>query len=139
MQCLCVFERHFENLVGEIAVHVEFVERFGEEFSLEREVHAHRTVETNQPGVETYVCILAFGAGRLPWPAKILLVTSTQSSSSKTRFSSQSFQPDLPIHTTCDASWWPRLRAMRASSELRHSSMRSFITAQRTGACGETR
>lgn len=78
MQCLCVFERHFENLVGEIAVHVEFVERFGEEFSLEREVHAHRTVETNQPGVETYVCILAFGAGRLPWPAKILTIPGNQ-------------------------------------------------------------
>lgn len=43
---LAVFERRFDNLVGEIAVHVEFVERFGEEFSLEREVHADRAVET---------------------------------------------------------------------------------------------
>ena len=134
-----LFERHFENLVGEIAVHVEFVERFREKFSLEREVHADRTVETDKPGVERYIRIFALfpGVSRGPRKCSLFFVTRTQSSSSKTRFSSQSFQPDLPIHTTCEAWWWPRWRAIKASSELRHSSMRSFVTAQRTGACGE--
>jgi len=73
-----LFERHFENLVGEIAIHIEFVKRFGEEFSLEREVHADRTIEANKPGVERYVCILAFGPWCLPRPAKIFAISGDQ-------------------------------------------------------------
>jgi hypothetical protein len=47
-----LFQSYLENLIGEIAIHIEFVKRFGEEFSLEREVHADRTIEANNPGVE---------------------------------------------------------------------------------------
>ena len=73
-----LFERHFENLVGEIAINIEFVKRFGEEFSLEREVHADRTIEANNPGVERYMCILAFGPWCLPRPAKIFAILGDQ-------------------------------------------------------------
>jgi len=44
-----IFERHFKNLVGEIAIHIEFVKRVGEEFSLKREVHAHRPLGQMSP------------------------------------------------------------------------------------------
>ena len=73
-----VFERHFKNLVGEIAVHVEFVERFGEELSLEREFHADWAIETDKPCVERYVRILAFGPWRAPRSTKIRAILCYQ-------------------------------------------------------------
>lgn len=73
-----VFEGHFENLVGEVALHIEFVERFGEELFLEREVHAHRAVEANDAGVERNARILTFGAGRLAWSAKVFAIPLDQ-------------------------------------------------------------
>jgi hypothetical protein len=77
---------------------------------LEREVHADRTIEANIPAWSDTCAYwpLVPGASRGPRKSSLFLVTRTQSSSSKTRLSSQSFQPDLPIHTTCEASWWPR-------------------------------
>jgi hypothetical protein len=46
---LAIFERHFKNLAGEIAIHIEFAKRLGEEFSLKREVHAHRPLGQMSP------------------------------------------------------------------------------------------
>lgn len=46
---LAIFERHFKNLAGEIAIHIEFAKRLGEEFSLKREVNAHRPFGADEP------------------------------------------------------------------------------------------
>lgn len=69
-----LLERYFENLVGEIAIPVEFVERFGEQFSLKCKVHAHRTIEEDKPGAERYIRILAFAARRLARSTKIFAI-----------------------------------------------------------------
>ena len=73
-----VFECYFENLISEIAVHVKLVERFGEQFSLERKVHADRAIETDKPSVERYVAILAFGSRCVPRSTKILAILRYQ-------------------------------------------------------------
>src|SRR5580692_12261953 len=44
------------------------------------------------------------------------------------RFNSQSFQPALPNHVTCELSAKPRSRARAARSGLRHSSIRNLGT-----------
>src|SRR5580692_11531067 len=44
------------------------------------------------------------------------------------RFNSQSFQPALPNHVTCELSAKPRSRASAARSGLRHSSIRNLGT-----------
>ena len=49
---LAVFERHLQYLIGQVLVVVQFIQRLGEEFSLEREVHAGRRIETDQPRME---------------------------------------------------------------------------------------
>jgi hypothetical protein len=75
---LAVFERYFENLVGEVPIDIEFVKRLEKEFSLKREVHAHRTIETNKSGMERYFRILTFGPGSLSWPAEIFAILGHQ-------------------------------------------------------------
>jgi hypothetical protein len=64
-----------------------------------------------------------------PWPAVAASVPSPSSPTCRS----------IPRETFRDVSWWPRSRAIRASSELRHSSMRSLVTAALTAACDETR
>ena len=49
---LAVFERHLQNLIGQVPVGVEFIQHFGEQFSLEREVHAGGRIKTDQPRME---------------------------------------------------------------------------------------
>jgi len=73
-----LFERYFKNLVGEIAVLIKFVEGFGEQLSLERQVHADRAIKTDKPGMERYVGILTFAPRRAPRSTKISTVLRYQ-------------------------------------------------------------
>jgi hypothetical protein len=49
---LAVFERHLQNLIGQVCVGVQFVQHLGEELSLEGEVHTSRRIQADQPRME---------------------------------------------------------------------------------------
>src|SRR4051794_17245804 len=50
----------FKNLIRQVSIQIEFIERFGKEFKLQSKVHPDWTVEADQPGMQGYVCVLSF-------------------------------------------------------------------------------
>jgi hypothetical protein len=78
--------------------------------------------------------ILSFGAGLIGGAPEIDAIPSDEAPVllQNERFSSQSFQPTLPSHVTCELSAKPRSRGSNARSGLRHSSIRNLRT---TSSC----
>jgi len=99
---LAVFKRHLQNLIGQVRVRIQLIQHLGEELSLERKVIPAAALRQIRPAwIDTLeYCPFEPGISRSPRKSSLFLVTSTQSSASRSRFNSQSFQPDLPIHTT---------------------------------------
>lgn len=57
-----VFDRNLQHLIDEIIVIVEFDQCLLEQLDLHVEVHTGRTVKADQPGMDSDVGVLPFGA-----------------------------------------------------------------------------
>jgi len=66
-----VEQGNFENLVDQVAVSVEFVERYGEQLQLKIEVHPNGTVDADQSGMEGHISVLSFRTRRGGRTAKV--------------------------------------------------------------------
>jgi hypothetical protein len=72
---LAVFERHLQNLIGQVPVGVKFVQHLTEEFSLERKVHALWRIKADQPSMERHIGILAFRTWCPSRPAEVVTIS----------------------------------------------------------------
>ena len=55
---LVIGAAYFQDLIGEISIEVKLIERLMEEFALKSEIHPDRPIDTDEPRMKGYVCIL---------------------------------------------------------------------------------
>ena len=55
---LVVGATDFQDMVGQIFIEIKLIERLMEEFARQSEIHPDRPIDTDEPRMKGYVCIL---------------------------------------------------------------------------------